>query len=713
MKGIAARFGSFFAGLFCLVTVGWVLAGPVRTPVLEGLPMDWTHRHVIFSQPATAEQARLLADDPRFWQQEYRRRALRVVFGETTSTEQANSLGFAFKGISAAKVHRDWSQDLGTGASVGAGNYPAKYGFHLTTANCASPGPPDFVVFGTGLFGSATQASVVAYDNLYSPGCTGTVPQVYWAYNTNGGQVTTSPVFSQTGDQIAFVQTDGSLAASLVLVKWTSSSTQTVSSPSTLTPSTPSSYFTCAVPPCMAAIPLTDGSGTATNDTTSSVFYDYSADTAWVGDSAGWLHKFHPVFNAIPAEVRTAPWPVQVNPGSATPLSSPVHDLVSGNIFVRDQGGFVERVAATSGAVTISGQVDHGTGTGVITGPIVDATAGKVYIFAASDGTTGCAAGTQPCSAVYLLPTNFAAGATTPKTAVGTSSATPNPLYAGGFDSTYLSSANATGNLYVCGNTGGVPGLYRIPIAAGVAGAVVAGPALAGATTGCSAVTDIPNPNATGGATEWIFVSAQASGAGNSCASGGCLMNFKNQPWRASTVYTVGQQVLDTHFQIQTVRVGGTSKATVPVWSATVGATTADNTVRWLNQGRQVALHNSTWFASHAYSLNYVLLDSNKNIQLVTTAGTSRTALQGHPIWNVAANGLTADNTVRWRNLGSVATASLAASGGTSGLIVDNVVGTGTMAGASQVYFSTQGNQTCGTSGTGGCAVQASQSALQ
>jgi hypothetical protein len=59
------------------------------------------------------------------------------------------------------------------------------------------------------------------------------------------------------------------------------------------------------------------------------------------------------------------------------------------------------------------------------------------------------------------------------------------------------------------------------------------------------------------------------------------------------------------------------------------------------------------------------------------------------------------------------AIASLAGSGGTSGIIIDNAVGTGTMAGSSQVYFSTHGNQTCGTSGTGGCAVQASQSALQ
>jgi hypothetical protein len=47
-------------------------------------------------------------------------------------------------------------------------------------------------------------------------------------------------------------------------------------------------------------------------------------------------------------------------------------------------------------------------------------------------------------------------------------------------------------------------------------------------------------------------------------------------------------------------------------------------------------------------------------------------------------------------------------------IIMDNVVGSSTLAGASQIDYSTQKNQTCATSGgAGGCAVQASQSALQ
>jgi hypothetical protein len=191
-------------------------------------------------------------------------------------------------------------------------------------------------------------------------------------------------------------------------------------------------------------------------------------------------------------------------------------------------------------------------------------------------------------------------------------------------------------------------------------------------------------------------------------------MNFLDTPWQPSHVYTVGQQVVDTRFNVQTCRVAGTSRTAVqgqPNWNATVGASTTDASVRWVNQGPHLAAH-ATWQANHAYSLGTAIIDSNGNIQVVTTAGTSKNG--AHPTWQTNIyNPTTADNSVRWRNAGLPATASLAAAGGTSGIIVDNIVGSGTMAGASQIYFSTQSNQVCGTTGTGGCAVQASQSALQ
>ncbi len=46
-------------------------------------------------------------------------------------------------------LKRDWSISLGPNATVGAGNYPAKFSFDITTANCGNAAQPDFVVFNT------------------------------------------------------------------------------------------------------------------------------------------------------------------------------------------------------------------------------------------------------------------------------------------------------------------------------------------------------------------------------------------------------------------------------------------------------------------------------------------------------------------------------------------------------------------------------------
>ena len=691
-----ARFG---AGLVVLVTLGWMLTGQSASFKEKGMPLDWSHRHLIFSQPGKDAQATAVMHDPRYWQQWNREHLARVLQGDGAGLRGRG----VYVGTSAAQP--DWSQNLGSGANAGPGVYPAKYSFQITTATCASGAKPDYVVFSTGLLGTSSQASVVAFDNLYS-GCTGIVPTVYWAFNT-GGQVLTSPTISGNGSQVAFVQTNGGIG-SLVLLKWASGGT--VSAPVTLVPVSNAAYRNCTAP-CMTTIVLRDNLGTATDDTTSSVFPDYSHDVIWVGGGRGWLQKITGAFVGTPTRVTTGGFPVQVKPSNPTSLSNPVYDFSSGNVFVGDYGGFFYRISST-GVVTASGQVDFGAG--LVVGPIVDSTSGKVYVFSSSDGTTNCV-GLTPCSAVYQFGTSFAAGTTGTRVAVGASVAgppNPSPLFEGGFDSKYLSSANATGNLYVCGNTGGPPVLYQIPINAGTMGTVVAGPVLSNATTGCSPVTDISNPNATGGTKEWIFAGVQASGLGNSCAAGGCVMNYVNTPWIASHVYAVGQQVLDTHFQIQTCRTAGTSRATTPGWSTTVGATTNDNTARWVNQGPQAAAHGA-WQASHFYPLATSIIDSNGNVEVVIIAGTSRTVLQGPPTWSLTVNGPTNDNTARWRNVGKPATASLAATGGSGGIIIDNIVGSGTMPGASQIYFSTQSNQTCGSTGTGGCAVQASQSGLQ
>src|ERR1700676_942232 len=129
---------------------------------------DWTHHQVIFSQPANAERAKQIEQDLRYRQQQQSMSA--------RSPRQDDAVVSELQRVSASarvrhrKLKRDWAENMDSGASVGAGNYPAKFAFSITSANCASAAQPDFVVYGTGLAGSPTQASIIAYDNLYS-GC--------------------------------------------------------------------------------------------------------------------------------------------------------------------------------------------------------------------------------------------------------------------------------------------------------------------------------------------------------------------------------------------------------------------------------------------------------------------------------------------------------------------------------------------------------------
>ena len=684
--------------LILMTAFGWFLIGHATAPVRQGLPTDWSHRHLIFSQPTTPEQAARLKQDPRYWQQWYRQNATRVLAPDSVEPIAVH-LGDTW---SRNRVG-DWSVNLGSGGTAGAGNFPAKYSFRTTTASCTN----DYVVFATGLAGASNQASIVAYNNLYS-GCGGTVPQVYWAYNTNAGVIMTSPVISGDGTQIAFAQTTSGSSGlgSLAVLKFLPSATDTVISPTTLLPVASTAYRNCTAP-CMVEIPLVTSHGVQLDDRTSSAFPDYTHDILWVGSTVSWLHQIAGVFRGNPAEVTTGGFPVQLNPGDPTTLSSPVYDYTSNTVFVGDYGGYVYSLNPNLVNVTQSAQIDHGAG--IVAGPIVDGMAEQLYVFASNDGTTLCA-GTGPCSAVFQF--SITAGlALSTKAVVGTSAAAPAPLFDGAFDSAYEASSNASGNLYVCGNTGGPPILYQVPISGGVMQAVVAGPVISNATAACSPVTDLANPNATGFAnSEWLFASTTAGGLGSNCATGACLMNFGDAPWQHGTTYVAGQQVLDSNLEIQNVLTGGTSGATHPTWSTTVGGNTTDGGVHWLNQGTLAASYTA-WQALHLYTVNTTIIDSNGYIELASSvAGLSGAT---HPTWTTTLNANTTDALVTWKNLGPAATASYASAGGTSGIILDNVVGSGTLAGASQIYFTTQGNQTCATGGTGGCAIQASQSALQ
>jgi hypothetical protein len=493
------------------------------------LVTDWSHRHLVYSEPRSLMKRFELSRDSRYAQQVRRKNAERRGF-DRDEWRWRRALEHP------DKLHGDWSVNMGPGAKVGAGNYPAKFSFDPTSANCATPAPlpgqqPDFVVYNTSLAGTSSQATIAAFTNLYSS-CTGS-PTLYWAYNTGTtGAVVTSPVLSRDGSQVAFIQSTPG-AATLVILRWAPFS-GILSNP--VAPA--SGSCTALTAPCQTTITFSNGnSDTNPTDTLSSPFYDYQNDALYVGDAIGFLHKFTGVFLGTPMEVVctlttmtdgcSAPagtnlWPAIVDPNAQ--LNSPVGLDSLHEVLVTDTQGLLGVVDTTVGGID-----DAGTTTtiklasaGFDDGPLVDVTTGKVYIFARADNASSLTAVFQLQIPAFADALDNATG---PEVLVSDSATNPaSAFFDGAFDDDYYSSGG-TGNLYACGTSGAVNALWRIPITAGVMGTPILGPSLTTANVACSPITEFLN-----GTTDRMFLSVAGNavtGAPIDCVDGsGCIMSF-------------------------------------------------------------------------------------------------------------------------------------------------------------------------------------------
>lgn len=54
--------------------------------------------------------------------------------------------------------------------------------------------------------GTSNQANLIGVNNLYKTTCTGTVPNVMFAYHVGSGMVQTSPVLSENVAKVVFVE---------------------------------------------------------------------------------------------------------------------------------------------------------------------------------------------------------------------------------------------------------------------------------------------------------------------------------------------------------------------------------------------------------------------------------------------------------------------------------------------------------------------------
>jgi hypothetical protein len=597
--------------------------------------------------------------------------------------------------------------DFSGGANpVLANVFPAKYSFSTTTATCS-----DYIVFPTSAGG--TDATVVAYNNLYANTCTTeAVPNIAWAYNT-GGSAALSPILSEDGTQVAYIQISSGVASLVILKPSAGTNNGTVSSPASATSYVPTTYRGCAAP-CYTTITL-NGSPNVTN---SSPFYLYgTADTVYVGDNSGKLHAFTGVFSGTPTEVTAGGWPITV---SANVLTSPVYDSTSGNIFVADSGGYLYSYKASNAAHQMSSsKLTYASGTtGIVDGPVIDSSAEKVYVVVGDDANTStsgsfsCATATG-CSGVFQFSatnttivgsatacdatsaTAWPSGANCGEEAVLGVGSYPN-MYDGTFDNVYYNGSGTTGYLWECSpaNPGGTditPRLSAVALQTG-GGIVTSGDVIGAGTVtiAISALTSNTSGVACSPVTEF-YNTGNPSTVTAINEAGGITAGATGVTVTSSTGIAAGNYIEIGAEDILVTAIAGNTLTIVRGQIGTTAATHADGSV----------------ITIPAVDYLYLSVTENGN---VTPAALTCTGTSGACLYSIAV-GTSAGSHVAG---GMAPTNGLGSAGGTTGIVVDNFL---TTAGESQIYYSNLGNASCsgngqtGTSGTASCAVQTSQTA--
>jgi len=418
--------------VWCVVFLGFAtcmcaqqVPAPTRTAHM-GAPQDWSDRHIVFSRGALAQHPELIYREPRIFHQAMQRwRApnLDVFHGANPVPTAADKSG----------QRRDWNVSLGTGR-LDANMFPGKYSFDPNAAPSCSG---DFVVFG--LATSSADANLIAFNNLYvNAGGTGlcagfTAPTVLFAYNITtvaGGKIVTSPIFSEDGTKIAFVESvaGSSPQAIFHVLTWA-----------------PGGSLTAPVVPTMASVAFS----LTANDTRSSPWIDYSADTVYVGTDSGLVSQITGVFNGTPT-LTTVNWPVTVSSGYH--LTSPVLDAGLGLLMVGSGNGSLYQINTSSGLVTgtLAVGVLGGTSSGIVGPPIVDVTNGVTFVVTANDGSN---------AALVEVKTTTMMAHTTAPIGEGSSGGTAVTLYEPAFSNAYYNDPTS-GTVTVCG-TGGANGTAR------------------------------------------------------------------------------------------------------------------------------------------------------------------------------------------------------------------------------------------------------------
>lgn len=415
-----------------------------------GLPLDWSSRHIIFTNGASPAIAAEAARDPRSWIQWARRS------------------GFLFRNWiprpepwmkPKRQMRVDWAMSLGPNGGMPIGETPAKYSFNTTGYSCTT----DFVVYVIGATPSATQANIVAFNNLYTGTASSSCPNgpqtpptsdlkqptFMWSYQVGTGAVNLSPVLSLDGTKVAFIESAAD--AMFDVLTWVSGQ-----GTSATAPVAPGTNGSSAVRLDYTNTTVTGCAANASTDSNSSPYIDYGSDSAYVSADNGELYRISGVFNGVP----TVQYCVTVNAGAA--LTSPVYDSVSNSVFVSDGHSVYAYTPGPTGFTKVASIAVADTAVGgnpIILSPVVDSTNGFVYVFSAADAND-----------THSIVSQINVSLSTQTTAeIGR--AASQFILDGDFDNAYFNNGPTTGagTLYACGTeatNGAKPSLYALSFTA-------------------------------------------------------------------------------------------------------------------------------------------------------------------------------------------------------------------------------------------------------
>jgi|ERR1019366_8607241 hypothetical protein len=499
------------------VAVWWVVffalvpsmcAQEAPAPRHTGVPQDWSQHHIVFSRDALARHPDLIYREPRILHQAMQRWQAPnsdVFHGAAARPVSANNSG----------QHRDWSVNL-SGRLI-ANMFPAKFSFDAgAPPDCNN----DYVVFGLavaqtpGASGTGVDPGLVAFNNLYSdpvngggfcdpPNGPGLGPLVLFAYNittVTGGKIVTSPILSEDGTKIGFVESVPGATPQAIfhVLTWTSGQ---------------GTLLAAAAPTKMTSLTFS----TNADSTSSSPWIDYSNDIVYLGADNGVVYQITGVFKGTPTIGANPPWPVTVS--NNLHLTSPVLDVGLGVLMVGSTNGTLYQINTTTGALaTLEVGKSGGTSPGIVAAPIVDVSNGTTFVVSANDGTSAVLVEADTASMTQLSKARIGQGA---------AGGTALNLYEPAFTNSYFTNPS-NGDIRLCG-TGAAdttPWQYAFGFTGRTMTTTPAGKQqlLTSTAARCTGWTEFFNPNVNGGTDFFFFGLTQDCTAPGNGPADGCVV---------------------------------------------------------------------------------------------------------------------------------------------------------------------------------------------